>query len=356
MRRIAEIDAARIAPVGIEIARQLDARMRLRFERLEARHRIGDQRLDRRALIDQAIDERGVGAVLQEPPHEIGEQILMPADRRIDAARELRRAEADDLVVERLAHAVQALELEIAFCPDEIEDSSNRMRVMRRELRKERIARRPDALGASEIGHIGRELAGVDREFVEAALLRALDLAVPIGAFDETQHQAAMMSTGQRGEPIDQRQGAFLIGLQRETEPVPTGELRRRRQALDEIEREIEAIGFLGIDGEADAGALRLLRQFEQDWRQLAQHAIALCFLIARMQRRELYRDAGRAVEIAAVDARADRGNRRAIALGIARGIIGGARRLAQHVEGIAIAARFLGRGAVERFRRWCGP
>src|SRR6185437_6779964 len=104
----------------------------------------------RRALVDQAIDEGSIGAVFEEPTHEIGEQILMPADRRVDAARELRRTEADDLVVERLAHAVEALEFEIALRPGEVEHRGDRMRIMRRELRKERIACRPDALSASE--------------------------------------------------------------------------------------------------------------------------------------------------------------------------------------------------------------
>ena len=37
--------------------------------------------------IGDAVDERRVGAVLQQPPHEVGQQVLMTADRRVDAAR-----------------------------------------------------------------------------------------------------------------------------------------------------------------------------------------------------------------------------------------------------------------------------
>src|SRR5579875_1152594 len=160
--------------------------MRLRLERFEPRHRIGDKRLDRRALVDEAIDERRVRAVLEQAAHEISEQILMPANRCVDAARELRRRGADDLVVERLAHAVEALEFEIAVVAGKIEYRSDGMRVMGGELREKRLARPPDALRASEIGNIGRELARIDRKLIEAALLRALDLAIPISAFDET--------------------------------------------------------------------------------------------------------------------------------------------------------------------------
>ena len=68
---------------------------------------------DRRLVVGQAVDERGVGAVLEQAAHQIGEQVLVAADRRVDAARPVDACRfADDLVVERLAHAVQALELE----------------------------------------------------------------------------------------------------------------------------------------------------------------------------------------------------------------------------------------------------
>ena len=50
------------------------------------RHGIGDERRDADRGIDDAVDERAVGAVLEQPPHEIREQRLVRADRRIDAA------------------------------------------------------------------------------------------------------------------------------------------------------------------------------------------------------------------------------------------------------------------------------
>src|SRR3546814_21123011 len=66
--------------------------------------------VDRHLLGLNAVREGGVGAVLQQAPHQVGQQILMAADRRIDAARQVHLVRPDDLLVERLAHAVQALE------------------------------------------------------------------------------------------------------------------------------------------------------------------------------------------------------------------------------------------------------
>ena len=60
-------------PTGWSAARLLD--------------RIGQQLIDRTVRIGDLVHERGVGAVLQQPAHEIGEQRLVRADRRIDAAR-----------------------------------------------------------------------------------------------------------------------------------------------------------------------------------------------------------------------------------------------------------------------------
>ena len=91
---VAEIEPRGIRAFGLEeIARQRDARMRRADRRQRARRRDGvlDQRLDGNLRVGDAIDERGVGAVLQQPAHEIGEQRVVRADRRIDAARPIGR-------------------------------------------------------------------------------------------------------------------------------------------------------------------------------------------------------------------------------------------------------------------------
>ena len=72
---------------------------------------VGDQLVDGDRGVDEAVDEGGVGAVLEQAADEVGEQRLVGADRRVDAAGAVELVLADDLVVEGLAHAVQALEL-----------------------------------------------------------------------------------------------------------------------------------------------------------------------------------------------------------------------------------------------------
>ena len=120
---------------------------------LRRRDRVGDQLRRSAPRVGDAVDERGVGAVLQQAAHQIGEQRLVRADRRVDAARPRVAPGADDLVVERLAHAVQALELVLPGV--EIRaghgvDGGQRLRVVGGELREDRVGRGEQSLRAGE--------------------------------------------------------------------------------------------------------------------------------------------------------------------------------------------------------------
>ncbi len=66
--------------------------MRLGREPGQASRRIGDDLVDRLPLVDDAVDEGAVGAVLEQAADEIGQQILMAADRGIDPARPIGRS------------------------------------------------------------------------------------------------------------------------------------------------------------------------------------------------------------------------------------------------------------------------
>ncbi len=241
--------------------------MRLFRQFFKSCDRVGDDRIDRLAVVDDAVDERGVGAVFEQPPHQIGEQFLVAADRRIDPARPVQMFGTDDFVVQRLAHAVQPLELPIMARAGEFDHRRGGMCIVGGELRVKERPRGEEPAGAGEVGDVGRELAGIDRIAVEPLLLARLDFAVPIGAFDETQHQPPPAAPREVGEPVDQGQRALLISLDRETETVPLRELGHERQPLDQIERQVETVRLLGVDGKADAGFLGAAGKMQQQRR-----------------------------------------------------------------------------------------
>ena len=52
-------------------------------------------------------------------------------------------------------------------------------------------------------------------------------------------------NTRQPGEPVDERQRPFLIGLDGKAQPLPAGELGRPGKGGDDVEREVQALGGL---------------------------------------------------------------------------------------------------------------
>ena len=136
-RALAEFDAARILALRpVEIARPWNVRMPRVIRRADDIGRAAQQRRDRNALVGCERDKGGIGAVLQQTPHQIGQQIAVAADRRIGAAGDL-GAVAAELRIKRLAHAVQPLEFEASAGIGQFEDGRDRQRVVGGELRKD---------------------------------------------------------------------------------------------------------------------------------------------------------------------------------------------------------------------------
>jgi hypothetical protein len=107
--------AGRAAPAGQVHAREL-ARPRRTAPPAAAgpggrRHAAArQQRVGADTVVGQLVHEGRVGAVLQQPAHQVGQQVAVFAHRGVDAAA-ARRA-AHHLAVDAFAHAVQALHLE----------------------------------------------------------------------------------------------------------------------------------------------------------------------------------------------------------------------------------------------------
>ncbi len=162
----------------------------------------------------------------------------MRADRRVDAAARAFRGAHD--LVQALAHAVQALELEArAVRARHRQHGGDAVGVVRGELRIEPVAPVEQHPRAADPRRIGRGLSGEDRELRHARLLRALDLGVPIGALDEPDHQAPVMAFGQRVQMRNHLRRAPRIRLHDHAEAVPAGERGIGQQRLDHVERQL---------------------------------------------------------------------------------------------------------------------
>ena len=134
-------------------------------------------------------------------------------------------------------------------------------------------------------------------------------------------------------QTVDQRQDALADGLHGKAEPVPAGKLRRARQLFEDIQRQIQPVGFLGIHREADPGIGGLPCQSEQTRHQLCLQACRLRQFVAWMQRRNLDRYAGAGNDGTSRRFGRNRGYGVTVRLAIPFGILERMCRLAQHVE-----------------------
>jgi hypothetical protein len=141
-----------------------------------------------------------------------------------------------------------------------------------------------------------------------------------------------MRATRQVDQPVDRKERALLVGLHDEADAVPAFELGLEAEPLQEIERDLQPIGLLGIDVEPDVVAPRQQRQRPESRIELGLHALELGAAVARMQRRQFYGDARSFVDAAAARGLADGVDRRLIGFHVVHGLLGGDGRLAQHV------------------------
>ena len=347
---VRQVNARRVcANVTVEVARQRNFRMRhterpfIGVHLFHHRHRIGDEVVQRNRLVRNAVHERGVGAVFQQTAHQVSQECFVRTDRGVDAARAVQLAGlvADDLLVQRLAHAVQALEFVLArviVLAGHLVDRGQRVRVVRGELREDRFRRRQQLSRARQVRHIRVDLARVDRVALQAFHLGALDLAVPVGALHQADHQAVLAAAGQIDDEVEHERAALLIALHHEADAVPAGQFGRKAQALQQIERQLQAVGLFRIDVDADVVFTRQHRQRLHARVQLVDGAVVLRAGIARMQRRQLDGDARPFVDATSARGLPDRADglfvRREIALGVFLRHGG----LAEHVVGIAEA------------------
>src|SRR3546814_9284569 len=77
------------------------------------------------------------------------------------------------------------------------------------------------------------------------------------------------------------------VRLDDDAQAVPAGQRRVRPRGFEHVQRQFQAVGFLGVDGHADAVLLRALGEIEYPRGQFGQDPFALGVLVARVQRSE---------------------------------------------------------------------
>ena len=261
---------------------------------------------------------------------------------------------AHHLPVQRLAHAVQALKLVLAWHVVAVHvlrhahDGRQRVRIVRGKLGVHHIGRDQQFLGAGQVRHVGVVLAGVDRVVALPVELGAFDFAVPIRAFDQTHHQPVACAARQVHHKVDHQRAALLVGLNDKADAVPALQAGGQAQRFEQVQRDVQAVHLFGVDVQADVVVPGQLGELQHPWQQFIHHALVLGAAVARVQGRELDRDAGAVHHALALGCLANRVDRVFIGLHVTLRVGFGQGRFAQHVIRVAKALRFHCAGAVQ--------
>jgi len=336
-----------------EFTWQRDAWLAFDRQRGQPFDRVGDQRVDGQLGVGDTVDERRVGTILEQATNEVGKQVFVTADRRVDATRTVPLLGPDDLVVKFFAHAVQALVFPFVAATGADRNFGDRrqgVRVVRRERRVESLRVGKKAPGTGQVGDVAGHLARKDGVVGVATLLRDLDLGVPVGALAQADQQAPLTAVRKVGEPVEQGQGAFLIGLDGQAEAVPADQFVIGGQRFDQAHRQFESLGLLGVDGQADIPGLGPDRQRLDCRQQLAAHALLVGDIVARVQCRELDRDRRRDERRLAAGRVTDGGDRLAVRIEVAQRVGAGTCGLAEHVVRVPVAGFFGAARALQCF------
>ncbi len=154
---------------------------------------------------------------------------------------------------------MQPLELELAVIARHHRDSRHCVSIVRGELRIERVAMLQQVSGAGKIGHVGRDLAREQRKVLVTADLRQLDLGVPVGSLYQPHGETSAAVTRQLRQPLQRRHGAARVGLHSQPETIPAFQLCVMRQPPEQLERQLQPVDFLCVDGQRHAARFRLL-------------------------------------------------------------------------------------------------
>lgn len=261
----------------------------------------------------------------------------MTAHRGVDPATH--STGPDQLVVKRLAHAVEALEL-VIVSPGPTHGPHGRqgVGVMGGELGVDAVPGGQEAAGAGQIGKVGMSFAGIDRIVGEALDLGPLDFRVPIGALHEADQQASARLVSRGDEPIENGRGTLLIGLDDEADPVPAGQAGLGEQHREEVQARFQAFGLLGVDMDGNVVLAGQLAEPHQAGGDLGHEPLRLRPGVAGVEGGNLDRDAMGGDGATAPRLLADGMDGGFVGLKIGLGVRRVHGGFAKHVEGIEVA------------------
>ncbi len=216
---------------------------------------VGNNLVDGEGLIEDAIDKRGVGTILQQTTNQIGEQVSVVSYRGVDSTGRGWKVNGVEFIVEHFTHTMKALIFKrLPF--SQLSDSGQSVGVMGGKLGVETLRSDEQSTGTGDIGDICGHFSGEDRVVVKTQLLCQFDFAIPVGPFHQPHHELVSGLAGESGKPVDDGRSSFLVRLDSDSKPIPAREAGTTGDLLKEFKGQFKAITLFRIDGDANSRLL----------------------------------------------------------------------------------------------------
>ena len=171
------------------------------------------------------MDKRAICAVFEQATHQVRQQIMVLAHRRVNAAA-IKVLTLGHLV-QCFAHAMQTLKLitrQDRQISNQTQYRTHCVRIVGGKLRVDSVVHTQQTFGIGNVGHIRKCLARVHRELRQAQNLRSFDFRIPIRAFDQAHHDVAIVLFCQGVQMLEHLRCAWIVALHHHAQTTPVGQ------------------------------------------------------------------------------------------------------------------------------------
>ena len=146
----------------------------------------------------------------------------MRTNRRVNPAPAARLPQHN--IVQCFPHPMQTLEFKTILIRGHMRNGADRVGIMCRKLWIDPVCHAQQFAGIRDVADVSRGFLSKDRKTVRPDHLSALDFGIPIRAFDQSNHDAPVVSIGHVVNRIYDQPSPRSIGLHDHTKPIPTGQ------------------------------------------------------------------------------------------------------------------------------------
>ena len=185
-------------------------------------------------IVHDLVNEVGISTVLQQSPNQIGQQVPVCTNGRIDPTANAGFRHHN--IMQCFTHAMQTLKLKsLMALVGQMQNCRCRMCVMGGELRIDPVRHLQQFTSASNVADVCISLACEHGKTIQTQHLGPFNFRIPVGTFNQPNHYLTAEFFSQRIQPVQDERRARPIGLYDDTKAIPSSQPFIPQYCLNDI-------------------------------------------------------------------------------------------------------------------------